>query len=196
MKKGILTIVGISVLVALAQQVQWVADKSHSRIGFKIAHMGISQVAGEFTDWNLTVTTEGEDFTTAKVRLEINAASINTNNEKRDAHLRQCDFLCVEKYPKIIFESTKITPVKGKDNEYILEGNLTMKGKTHPVKLTLIHHGTVRDPWGNTRAGFTVKGTIDRFKWDVSYNKTLETGVPLVGREVELDTHIELIKKS
>ncbi len=196
MKQGMF-VIGLGVaLVALAQQVQWVADKSHSRIGFKIAHMGISQVSGEFTEWTLTVTTEGEDFQTAKVRLEIDAASINTNNEKRDAHLRQCDFLCVEKYPKIIFESTKIIPVEGKENEYVLEGNLTMRGKTHPVKLTLIHHGTVKDPWGNTRAGFTIKGTLDRFKWDVAYNKTLETGVPLVGREVELDIHIELIKKS
>lgn len=171
---------------------EWQVDKAHSRIGFRIQHMGISEVSGEFKNWDMTVTMQGEDLTTAQIRLEIDAASIDTRNAKRDEHLRSCDFFCVEKYPKIIFTSTRVRKVG--DRVYELEGNLTMHGQTHPVQLEVIHNGTVKDPWGNTRAGFEVRGKLDRYQWGITYGGKLETGELTIGREVELDIHIELVR--
>ncbi len=175
------------------QQTEWLADKAHSKIGFKIKHMGISYVYGEFKDWELKVTTQGQDFSTAQVYLEIDASSIDTRNAKRDEHLRSCDFFCVEKYPKIVFRSQSIKKIA--PNKYELIGQLTMHGQTHEVRITLIHHGTIKDPWGNIRAGFTVEGTLDRYKWGITYGGKTETGELVIGREVYLDIHIELTKK-
>ncbi len=194
MRKHILPLFLTGVILLAWQQkpVRWKLDPSHSHLGFRVQHMGISEVHGTFHKWNVHVQTQGEDFSTAQIRVEIDAASIDTRNAKRDNHLRSCDFLCVEKYPKIVFESVKMEKIG--ENKYRLIGKLTMHGETHLDTLEVVHHGTVRDPWGNVRAGFSVKGTLDRYKWGIKYNNVLESGQLLIGRDVHVDAQVELIK--
>lgn len=194
MRKAILTAAIIGTFGAVsAQETTWKADAAHSRLGFKVRHMGVSEVPGEFTDYEITAVTQGEDWTTAKVTVTIKAASIDTRNNKRDDHLRSCDFLCVEKYPEIRFESTRWEKVG--NNKYKLHGKLTLHGTTKDVVLDVEHIGTVKDPWGNTRAGFNVGGVIDRFDFGVSWSNTLDDGTLVVDRNVKLDIHLEMIKQ-
>ncbi len=185
-------------VMALAQ-VSWKMDPGHSRIGFRIRHMGISEVEGEFRKAEIEVRTpDDKSWEKASVKVNIDAASIDTRNERRDAHLRGEDFFDVEKYPRIRFEATGMKKL-GKDEErqavvYEMPGILEIKGVRKPVTLKVYYYGTIQDPWGNTRAGFRIKGEIDRMAFGVNYDKTMETGTLLVGRTVKIDIPLELIK--
>ena len=119
--------------------------------------------------------------------------SISTNNEQRDTHLRNSDFFEVEKYPELQFKSTK---VEKKDSDtFVLQGELTMKGVTKPVKLNVEFNGARKDPWGTERAGFLVTGKINRTDWGVSFNSALETGGVMLGEEVRIHSEIQLVKQ-
>src|SRR4030095_10050496 len=171
----------------------WVLDPTHSELGFKIRHLMISNVSGSFKNFTIDVKTENEDFSTAKITATVDVDSLNTNNEQRDAHLRNSDFFETDKYPELIFKSTKIE--KADEDTFHLHGDLTIKGITKPVKLNLEFNGVVKDPWGGERAGFLLTGKINRHDWGIVFNHTLEAGGLALGEEVKLHSEIELVKE-
>jgi polyisoprenoid-binding protein YceI len=153
----------------------------------------ISNVSGAFKNFSAEVETEAEDFSTAKINLAAQMDSISTNNEQRDAHLRNSDFFEVEKYPELKFKSTKVEEV---DNDtFVLHGELTIKEITKAVKLNVEFNGATKDPWGGERAGFVISGKINRTDWGVNFNSVLETGGLMLGEEVKINSEIELVKQ-
>jgi polyisoprenoid-binding protein YceI len=174
--------------------IKWTLDSTHSEIGFKIKHLMISNVSGNFNKFDVEVETRDDNFTTASITAKIKVDSINTNNEQRDAHLRTADFFEAEKHPDILFKSTTIEEL---DNEtFNLFGDLTIKETTKPVKLLVEYSGTSKDPWGNTKAGFTLNGKINRKDFGISYNAALETGGVMLGEELKLNGEIQLVKQA
>jgi polyisoprenoid-binding protein YceI len=172
---------------------KWLLDPMHSELQFKIKHLMISNVTGALKNFSAEVETEDEDFSTAKINLAAQMNSISTNNEQRDAHLRNSDFFEVEKYPELQFSSTKVEKV---DNDtFVLHGELTMKGVTKPVTLNVEFNGETKDPWGGERAGFMISGKINRADWGVNFNSVLETGGVVLGEEVKINSEIELVKQ-
>ena len=175
-------------------QTKWILDSTHSELGFKIKHLMITNVSGSFKNFNAEVISEGTDFGTAQINLSADMASISTNNDQRDAHLRNSDFFEVEQYPELNFQSTTIEK-KGSDT-YTLFGELTMKGITKPVKLNVEYTGVTKDPWGGERAGFVVTGKINRNDWGVNFNGVLETGGVMLSEEVKINIEIQLVKQA
>jgi len=198
MKKLILT-AGIALLSTTATKAQtnWKVDVSHSKLGFSVTHMMVSETEGKFKIYEGKVSSKTEsDFTNATLDFSADVNSINTEDEKRDGHLKSPDFFDAEKFPKITFKSTgmKLNTKKGKTT-YDVEGDLTMKGVTKKVKLTAIGAAqTVKDPYGNIKTGFKVKGTINRKDFGLGWNAVLEAGGVAVSEEVTLDLNIELNK--
>lgn len=174
---------------------KWILDPTHSELGFKIKHLMITNVTGFFKNFQVEAETEGADFSTARVKVTADMSSINTNNEQRDAHLRNADFFEVEKYPELTFISTRVEKIDS--DTFYLHGNLTMKGITKPLTLQVEYSGgVIKDPWGNERTGFTVTGKIKRSEWGVSFNSVLETGGVGLGEEVKLNSEIQLVKQA
>jgi len=172
---------------------KWSLDPTHSELGFKIKHLMISNVSGVFTKFDVQAQTSGDDFTDATVVVNIDVASINTNNEQRDEHLRNADFFEVENHPQITFKSTKVE--KADDDTFNLFGDLTVKNITKPVKLSVEYSGIAKDGWGNIKAGFSVTGKINRKDWGINYNAALETGGLVLGEELKLNAEIQLVKQ-
>ena len=173
---------------------KWTLDPTHSDLGFKIKHLMISNVSGSFKDFQAEVQTEGEVFSTAQINVAAEMASLSTNNEQRDAHLRTSDFFEVDKFPQLKFKSTRVDKV---DNDtLVLHGELTLKGITKAVKLNVEINGVAKDPWGGERAGFVVTGKIKRSEWGVTFNSALETGGVMLGEEVTINGEIQLIKQA
>jgi polyisoprenoid-binding protein YceI len=179
--------------VATAQSV-WKTDKSHSNVKFTVSHLVVAEVGGRFTDFDATVTHTKDDLSDMVVEAVIKTASINTDNEQRDTHLRGDDFLNAEKFPDMKFKSTKVEKT-GKDT-YRITGDLTIRNVTKPVVLDTRFGGVVKDPWGNTKSAFRATTTIDRFAWDVKWNKAIETGGLVVGKDVEITLLFEFAKQS
>jgi polyisoprenoid-binding protein YceI len=173
---------------------KWTLDPTHSELGFKIKHLMISNVSGSFKNFTAVVTTEEEDFSTAQINLTAEMASIFTNNEQRDAHLRTSDFFEVERFPQLKFKSTRIERLDS--DTFLLHGQLTLKGVTKPVKLTVEYSGVTKDPWGGERAGFVVTGRINRSDWGVNFNGVLETGGVMLSDEVRINSELQLVKQS
>lgn len=169
----------------------WTVDPAHSSIHFAVKHMVISQTKGSFADYKLKAETPNNDFTNAKIELEIAVNSINTNMADRDNHLRSADFFDSEKYPTIKFSSKSMNKIN--DENYLLTGDITIKGITRPIEFKVNYGGTLIDPWGNNRAGFTIEGTIDRFDFGLNWNTLLEAGGAVVGKTVKLQAEIELV---
>ncbi len=190
----ILLIVGLTTGTGLYAQSSWEIEPSHAKIGFAIAHFGISETEGKFHKYSGTVTASKEDFSDATIELSIDVNSIDTENEQRDNHLKGEDFFEVDKYPSIVFKSKKMKPMG--NNKYKLLGEFTMHGITKTIELDAEYRGTVKDPWGNTKAGFLVTGLINREDFGLTWNTVLEAGGLAVGKEVDLECNIELIKKS
>lgn len=172
---------------------KWLLDPMHSELQFKIKHLMISNVSGAFKNFSAEVETEDEDFSTAKINLAAQMDSISTNNEQRDAHLRNSDFFEVEKYPELKFKSTKVEKVDS--DTFMLHGELTMKGVTKTVKLDVEFNGATKDPWGGERAGFVITGKINRADWGINFNSVLETGGVMLSEEVRISSEIELVKQ-
>jgi polyisoprenoid-binding protein YceI len=173
---------------------KWILDPTHSELGFKIKHLMITNVSGAIKNFQAEVETEGEDFSTAQINLTADMASISTNNEQRDAHLRNSDFFEVESHPELKFKSARIEKVDS--DEYKLYGELTIKGITKPVKLNIEYNGLTKDPWGGERAGFVVTGKINRSEWGINFNGVLETGGLMLGEEVKINSEIQLVKQA
>ena len=171
---------------------KWVIDPTHSEILFKVKHLMITNVKGEFRSFSGEI--DGEDFTKSKVNIKVDASSIFTNNEDRDKHLVSADFFDVENFGELTFESIAFKKVD--DEEYKLTGALTIKGVTNEVTLDVEFGGTNKDPWGNKKAGFSVNGKINRKDWGLNWNAALETGGVLVGEEVKIMAEVQFVKQT
>jgi polyisoprenoid-binding protein YceI len=192
--KSAIAIAMFVALPVLAHADTWQIDPAHTNVEFSVRHMMISNVKGQFQKTSGTVDVNGKDPTSAKIDATIDATSINTRVDKRDAHLKSPAFLDVDKFPTITFKSTKIEadgPGKWKAT-----GDLTLHGVTKPVVLDVESTGTpVTDPMGNTRAGASATTKISRKDFGLTWNQPLETGGVMVGDEVAISIDVEAIKK-
>lgn len=168
----------------------WTVDASHSTVGFVARHLMVAKTRGRFTDYTATVTI-AENPLESTVEAVVQAASITTDDESRDGHLKSADFFEVETYPTLSLVSTGIEP-RGAD--YVLHADLTIRGITKSVDFDLEFDGIVTDPWGNTKAGFTAGTEISRKEWGLEWNAALETGGVLVGDKVKIVLEIEALK--
>ena len=171
----------------------WSSDPTHSELQFKVKHLMISTVTGQFNQFSGTVETDEDDFTTAKVHFQAEVNSISTNNEQRDIHLKAGDFFNAEKYPKVIFEGDKMD--KTGEDEYKLHGTITVRGVSKKLVLNVEFGGITKDPWGNTRAGFSITGKINRQDFGISFGSVSETGGLLLGDEVRINANIQFVKQ-
>lgn len=195
MKKiTLLFVVIVLSVMSLTAQTAWKADKVHSRVNFSVTHMLVSEVTGTFKDFDVTLITSKEDFSDAKINAMIKIASVSTDNEGRDNHLKSDDFFNAEKFPEMKFNSTKIE--KTGSNTFKITGNLTIRDITKPVVLDTKYNGQVTDPRGNTKAGFKATTTIDRFEFGTKWNKAIEAGNLVVGKNVDITLLLELNKQS
>ncbi|HEX9980876.1 MAG TPA: YceI family protein [Flavobacterium sp.] len=172
---------------------QWQLDKSHSSISFAVDHLLVSETIGKFEDYSLEVKSDKEDFTDASFSFTAKVNSINTNEPKRDEHLKQEDFFDAAKYPLITFKSTSFRKLKA--GGYKIKGELTIKNVTKTVEFNAKFGGIVKDPWGGTRSGLKIWGAINRFDYGLQYNSILDSGGLAVGEEVRFTCNIELIQK-
>lgn len=173
-------------------QNRWTIDQAHSEITFKVRHLMIAHVKGTFRTFDASIYTSGKDFTTAQIDLWIDTSSITTGDSKRDEHLKGPDFFDVEIHKQIAFTSADIEKADA-DGNHALWGELTMKGITKKVQLTVQFGGIIIDPWGNEKAGFTLSGKINRNDWGLVWNTAMETGGILVGEEVKISCEVELM---
>ena len=174
---------------------QWALDPTHSEIQFKVKHLMITTVTGNFKAFTAQAQTENDDFSGANISFQADINSLDTNNEQRDGHLKSADFFDAENFAHLSFVSTKFEKLDNEGN-YKLAGNLTIKGVTQPVVLDAEFGGTQKDPWGQTKAGFTLNGKINRKNWNLNWNATLETGGVLVSDEVRILGEIQLTKQA
>jgi polyisoprenoid-binding protein YceI len=172
--------------------VKWNLDPTHSELGFKVRHLMITNVSGSFGSFSADVETEEEDFTTAKVNFSADVATINTGNEQRDGHLKSADFFDAENHPKLTFEGTKMEKVSG--NDYKLHGNLSIRGTVKPATFDVEFGGIGKDPWGNTKAGFSLNGKINRNDWGLTWNAPIEAGGMLVSEDVKIHAEVQFAK--
>jgi polyisoprenoid-binding protein YceI len=180
---------------AVLTKTKWGIDPVHSEIGFKVKHLMITYVRGVFKEFDGSIYTTGENFMTAEIDFWINPASIDTGDEKRDAHLKSADFFDVENYKEINFTGNTIEEVD-KDGSYELYGDLTIKGIKKQIKLDVEFGGVMKDPWGNHKAGFSINGKINRKDWGLNWNGVLEAGGVLVGEDVWINCEVQLVKQS
>lgn len=170
----------------------WNLDKAHSEIEFRVRHMMISTVKGQLKNFDVNVDSESEDLSNAKISATIDVSSINTGNEQRDEHLKSVDFFNAEEFPNITFISTKINRIS--DDEFEVEGDLTIRDITKPKKLKVELGGVAKDPWGNIKVGYSLRGAINRTDFGLVWNAALETGGVMVSEEVKFTADIQLIK--
>jgi polyisoprenoid-binding protein YceI len=173
---------------------KWALDPTHSEIHFKVKHLMITTVTGSFNSFAASAETEAEDFSNAAISFSADTTSVYTGNEQRDGHLKGADFFDTEKFPSISFSSTSYT--KKSDEEFTLAGNLTIKDVTKPVTLTAEFGGVAKDPWGNTKAGFTLSGKINRKDFGLNWNAVTEAGGLLVSEDVKISAEIQLVKQA
>jgi polyisoprenoid-binding protein YceI len=170
----------------------WKIDKAHSGAEFKVKHMMISNVKGHFSGIDGVLTLDQDDVTKSHVAATIDAASITTRDEQRDAHLKSADFFDVEKFPTLSFTSTEVNRANG---GLTVSGELTIHGVTRPVVFTVEGPtAAAKDPWGNTRIGLTATTKINRKDFGLSWNAVLETGGILVGDDVTITLDVQFIK--
>lgn len=169
----------------------WNIDPSHSNVTFSVKHLGISTVRGVFTDFEGTLEL-GEDLESSRGHGTVDVASVDTQDQGRDEHLRSADFFDAESHPKLTFESTDIKSVR--DDELEITGDLTIHGVTKPVSFKAEITGTEQDPWGNDRVGLEVTGKIDRSDFGMKFNQALGSGNVMVSDQVKLSLDISAVK--
>jgi polyisoprenoid-binding protein YceI len=192
MKKLLLAVMLLSSTATIAQST-WAVDAVHSKVTFNVSHMMISDVDGYFKIFDGQLTASKEDLTDAVISFTVDAGSINTDNEKRDGHLKSDDFFAAEKYPKITFKSTSFKKVSG--NKYLLTGNLTIRDVTKPVTFDVTYNGTVTNPYKMTVAGFKATGSINRFDYNLKFDAKMDNGSMVVADIVNIVCNIEMVKK-
>jgi len=171
---------------------RWVVDPTHSSIAFAVKHMGIATVRGHFREFDGTIEV-GDDLASSRAFGKVKVASISTNDEQRDAHLRSADFFDADTYPEITFESTRIEAIDGVSSR--VYGNLTMHGVTREIRLDAAASGPDQDPWGNTRIGLESVGTIKRSDFDMRFNQALGSGNMMVGDKATISLDISAVKQ-
>lgn len=169
----------------------WAIDPSHTTISFAARHLMAARVRGSFKTFNGRIVV-GDTPETSTTEVTIDASSIDTGVEDRDNHLRSGDFLDVENHPDLTFESTKV--VSTGEQTMTIEGDLTIRGVTHPVSLAATFFGVTTDPWGNDKAMFSATTSIDREVWGLTWNQALETGGWLVGKKVEIEIELQAMR--
>jgi polyisoprenoid-binding protein YceI len=169
-------------------------DPTHSRLGFAAKHAMVATVRGQFTGFTGEVYLDEQNPANSRATVEIDVASVDTGNPDRDAHLKTPDFFDIENHPTITFTSTKVEKVD--DDVYTLIGDLTINGKTNPVAVEFELTGTTDDPWGNFRAGFEGRATVNRRDWGLAWNMPLDKGGVLVSEKVKLEFDIAAVKRS
>ncbi|WP_235297322.1 YceI family protein [Portibacter marinus] len=167
---------------------KWVIDPTHSEIGFKVKHMMISTVKGHFEQFDATLETTNENFVNADVEVKISTDSIHTKNKDRDQHLKSDDFFNAEKFPNIIFKS------KSFDGNQMI-GDLTIRDVTKEVKLDVDYNGTAVDPYGNTKAGFEITGTLNRKEFGLQWNAITEAGNIVVADQIKMTIDAQFVKQ-
>ena len=172
---------------------RWEIDSSHSSVHFSVRHLVIARVRGSFTRWSGTVQVPDGDFSKAMVDVTIDASSIDTGVADRDAHLKSADFFDGAQHLELRFVGKRVQPRSGAEVDVV--GDLTIKGVTREVVLRVEQHGQAKDPWGNVRAAFTAKVSIDRKDFGLTWNQVLETGGVLVGDRVDIEAEIEAVKQ-
>lgn len=173
---------------------KWTIDPAHSEIQFKVKHLMITSVTGSFQHFGADIEADADDLSHAKVHFWMEAASVTTGNEQRDKHLKSPDFFDTANHPRIEFTATRSENVDH-DGSWELYGDLTINGISNPIKLDVEWGGVTRDPWGNTRAGVSVHGKLDRSKWNLKWNTALEGGGVLVSDEVRISCEVQLVKQ-
>jgi len=195
MKRRVMPLVAALLLFALRVQPQaaeFTIDPNHSSVGFRVRHM-VSQVKGQFTDFAGTFRYDPKSPEKSAVDAVIQTKSVNTNVDKRDAHLRSPDFFDAEKFPSMTFKSTGVT-ISG-PGKFAVAGTLTIRGISKPVVLAVEGGDTAKDPWGGTRAGFSASTTVNRKDFGMVWNKALDNGGLLVGDEVTIAIDVEGVEK-
>jgi polyisoprenoid-binding protein YceI len=179
-------------LVVHAEPARWDVDPDHSTIEFRVTHMVVSKTTGRFMDYVGFIDMDAEAGTVKAIEATIKTGSVNTNHEKRDAHLRNADFFDVEHYPTMTF---KMKSYKKTEEGYTAAGDLTLRGVTKEITLVGHYNGATKDPSGHTRAGFNAEGKLNRKDFGMVWNKTLDSGGLVVGDEVQIRLDIECIKE-
>lgn len=172
---------------------RWAIDPSHSQIGFKVKYMMFIHVSGRFNDFQAVVENDDDQFETSVISFSANVNSVDTNSFDRDDHLRSADFFDVERFPTITFKSTGIQKID--ETKFEVSGDLTIRDVTKNIILEVEHSGSMKDPWGNTKAGVILSGKINRKDFGLNWNTSLETGGVLVGEDIKLISEIQLIKQ-
>jgi polyisoprenoid-binding protein YceI len=172
---------------------KWALDPTHSELQFKVKHLMITTVTGSIKSFSAELESDGDDFTNASIAFSGDISSIDTGNGDRDGHLKSGDFFDAEKYPTISFKSTS---VEKDGSDYIVKGDLTIKDVTKPVKLNAEFGGIATDPWGNTKAGFTLSGKVNRTEFGLTWNAALETGGVMVSEEVKILGELQFVKQA
>lgn len=193
MKKAFLALAAFAITTAASAQTNWKSDNSHSNVKFTVTHLVVSEVEGNFKVYNGSISAAKPDFTDAVINFSVDVNSVNTDNENRDKHLKSDDFFNAEKFPQMTFKSVSFKKVSG--NKYALEGDLTIRDITKRVKFDVTYGGTVKDPWGNIKAGFKAKGTINRFDYNLKWNTITEAGGAVVGKDVEVVLNLEFAQQ-
>ena len=170
----------------------WSVDKAHSEIHFKVKHLVISTVTGQFNDYDVKLESESEDLVNAKAEFTAKVDSITTFNTDRDNHLKSDDFFNVATYPEMKFQSERF--IKTGENEYKMTGNLTIRNVTKEVTFQVVYGGSMVDPWGNHKAGYEITGKVNRFDYGLKWNVATEAGGLVAGSDVQLILNIQLIK--
>lgn len=168
----------------------WTIDTAHTHIGFAVKHMMISTVRGQFRTYTGTLDLDTDDFTKSRFEGEIEVASVDTGNKDRDDHLRTNDFFDVPNHPKMIFKSTRI---ERNGDDYVVYGDLTLRGVTREIALDVEYNGVSKSPYGQTLSGFSARATINRKDFGVSFNALLETGGVAVAEKVKLELDVEAV---
>ncbi|MBK9730598.1 MAG: YceI family protein [Chitinophagaceae bacterium] len=172
--------------------VKWTLDTAHSQMQFKVRHMMLTTVTGEFKEFEVNAETEGIDFSTAKISASANIASVTSGSEQRDTHLKSDDFFNAEKFPKLSFESTSL--VHAGDDHWILQGDLTIRDITKPVSFDVLYMGMIDDPWGNKKVGFEVNGKVKRKEFGLMWDVVTEAGGVVVSEDVRIHCNMQFTK--
>jgi polyisoprenoid-binding protein YceI len=190
-----MSLLGLVVTASVAAQAAepYTVDTNHSQVGFKVKHMAVATVRGQFTAFTVELMVDEADITNSSVVLRIDADSIDTNNERRDSHLRSADFLEVETYPEIVFESKRLD--KQPDGTYKATGDLTIKDVTKEVVLDLEINGPIQDPWGNNRVGADGGLTINRQDFNVKWDSVMDNGGLVAANDVKIEFALEATRK-
>ncbi len=182
----------ILAVISINAQTKWTIDKAHSKVQFAVTHLIISEVNGLFKSFDGSIEASNSDFTDAKINFTVNVASINTENDGRDKHLKSDDFFNADKFPSITFKGKSLKKID--DKNYKLTGDFTIRDVTKEITLDVVYNGSIKDPWGNTKAGFKILGEINRFDYNLKWNSLMEAGGAVVGKTVKLVIDLELQK--